>query len=84
MSEAVENTKEVQPENVGEPAEGRKNMSIGAKVYGLVAICLGVAALIGGISFWQFFQIGAEIEAIAERDVTVTNALPQIAVHQLE
>jgi len=84
MSEAIENTKEVQPENVSEPAEGRKNMGIGAKVYGLVAICLGVAALIGGTSFWQFSQIGIEIEAIAERDVPVTNALSQITVHQLE
>jgi len=84
MTEATESIQEIETEEVSEPVKTRKNLSIVAKVYGVVAICLGVAGLIGGVSFWQFSLIGAEIEAIAERDIPVTNALSKITVHQLE
>ncbi len=84
MTEATETIQENETEEVSKPTKSRKNLSIGAKVYGLVAICLGVAGMIGGVSYWLFSLIGAELEAIAERDIPVTNALSEITAHQLE
>lgn len=60
------------------------SFSIGAKVLGLVGLCLAMMALVAGISIWQMVSIGHEIEDIAERDVPLTEALTKVTVHQLE
>tara|TARA_B100000676_G_scaffold313504_1_gene395706 strand:+ start:3724 stop:5631 length:1908 start_codon:yes stop_codon:yes gene_type:complete len=88
MSETNVNVHETELADDGTQPEpqkkSRRNLSIGAKFYCVVGICLGIAGMIAGVSYWQFSIIGAEIEAIAERDIPVTNALSQITVHQLE
>lgn len=60
------------------------NMSISAKIYGAVAVCL--AALIGSSLFAiiQIAQIGKELQAIAEEDIPLTVAITDAATAQLE
>ena len=60
------------------------SMKIGSKIFLLVGFCLALGVLASGISIWQMNKIGVEIEAIAERDIPLTDALTQITIHQLQ
>ena len=59
-------------------------MKVGTKVYVLVGFCLGLLLLVSGISIFQMYKVGVEIEGIAERDLPMTQALTQITILQLE
>jgi methyl-accepting chemotaxis protein len=61
-----------------------QDMRVATKLYGIIGFCLLITAMVASVSYWQFSLIGSEIEAIAERDIPVTNALTKITVHQLE
>jgi methyl-accepting chemotaxis protein len=61
-----------------------KSLSVGAKIYGVVGICLSLLVAVGGISAWQMNLIGQEIEGIAERALPATDAVATVTVHQLE
>lgn len=61
-----------------------KTISVGAKIFGVVGICLSLLVLVAGTSLWQMKNIGGEIENIAERDLPMTSGLIQITIHQLE
>lgn len=60
------------------------NMSISAKIYGAIAVCL--AGLLGSSLFaiFQIAQIGTELKAIAEEDIPLTAAITDAAASQLE
>ena len=60
------------------------NLNVGAKILGIVGLCLVALAGVAGISIWQMSLIGAEIEEIAEQDIPLTGSLTNITVHQLE
>ena len=59
-------------------------ITVGAKIYAVVGICLLCMAGLGGISYWQMDLIGKEIEAIAERDLPIARAVNNVTLHQLE
>lgn len=59
-------------------------LKLGTKVYGLVAFCLALVVLVGGIAAWQMAKIGHELTAIVEHDLPVTKALTTVTAHQLE
>ena len=61
-----------------------KSITVGAKIYAVVGVCLLCMAGIAGISYWQMDLIGTEIEAIAERDLPMAGAMSTVTVHQLE
>ncbi len=65
-------------------SQSGKSMKIGAKIIALVGFCLGLLVLVSGVSIWQMNKIGVEIEAIAERDLPLTEALASVTIHQLE
>ncbi|WP_306141546.1 methyl-accepting chemotaxis protein [Roseibium sp. MMSF_3412] len=62
----------------------KRSLSIGAKIVGLVSVCLAGLLLVAGISLWQLVSIGALIDDVANRDVPLTNAVAGITAHQLE
>ena len=59
-------------------------LTIGFKIYSIVGLCLFLLAGVGGIAIWQMDKIGAELEAIAEQDIPLSNALSKVTIHQLE
>jgi methyl-accepting chemotaxis protein len=61
-----------------------KNLSVGAKVFGIVGLCLLSLAAIATLSITQMMKIGSQIEAIAEQDIPLTGIITSITVHQLE
>lgn len=63
--------------------KSRRSFSVGAKILGIVGLCLALMAAGDGFAIWQMHKIGSEIEGLAERDVPLTNALTQATVHQL-
>ncbi|NKB22644.1 MAG: HAMP domain-containing protein [Alphaproteobacteria bacterium] len=82
---AIETTTETEEINNDETTKGQaRGLSIATKLYGVVGFCLLITGIVAGTSYWQFSLIGAEIEAIAERDIPVTNALTEVTIHQLE
>ncbi len=60
------------------------SLSIGAKIYCVVGMCLLCMGVISGFAIYQLQQIGSEIEAIAEQDIPLTEILTKITTHQLE
>ncbi len=66
------------------PKHSGKSMKIGTKIFALVGFCLGLLVLVSGVGIWQMNKIGVEIEAIAERDLPLTEALTLVTIHQLE
>ena len=70
------------------PKKGRSsllgNIKIGAKIYILVAILIIGTITVSVVSVRGMQQIGAEIVAIAERDIPITTAVTNITIHQLE
>lgn len=62
----------------------KSSLSIGAKIVGLVAMCLAGLVLVSGISLWQLVNIGSLLDDVANRDVPLTNAVTEITTHQLE
>lgn len=58
--------------------------SVGAKILGIVGICLGLLVVVAAVSITQMAKIGQEIEELAERDLPLTEALTKITEHQLE
>lgn len=61
-----------------------KNLSVGGKIYGIVGFCLLALSLVAGVAIVQMARIGAEMEAIAEQDIPLTEIISRITVHQLE
>jgi methyl-accepting chemotaxis protein len=61
-----------------------KNLSVGAKVFGIVGLCLLSLAAIAILSVTQMMKIGSQIEAVAEQDIPLTGIITSITVHQLE
>ncbi len=59
-------------------------LSVSAKVYGIVAICLGALAGVAGTAIVQMDKIGGEITAIAEQDLPLIEIISKITVHNLE
>ena len=59
-------------------------LKIGARIYVLVALLLGISLFVYAFSISQMMKIGAEIEQIAEHDMPLTEAITTITVHQLE
>lgn len=59
-------------------------LSVSAKVYGVVAICLGALAGVAGTAIVQMSKIGSEITAIAEQDLPLIEVISKITVHNLE
>jgi methyl-accepting chemotaxis protein len=80
-SEATETEYDASTDTEKPAAQG---LGVSTKLYGVVAFCLLITAMVAGTSYWQLGLIGTEIEAIAERDIPVTNALTKVTVHQLE
>ncbi len=66
------------------PKGGRWSPSVGQKLMGVVAICLGLLVATAGSGLYQLNNIGGEIEAIAEQDMPLTEIITKITVHQLE
>ena len=60
------------------------SLSVGAKVLGVVSLCLIAMVSLSGFSIFQMQKIGTELEAIAEQDIPLTNMLTAITTHQLE
>ena len=61
-----------------------QNLNVGAKVFGIVGLCLVALAGVAGLSIYQMTLIGGEIQEIAEEDVPLTEAVTNITIHQLE
>ena len=59
-------------------------ISVTQKVLALLGMFLVTLIVVASISVVQTAKIGAEIEAIAERDIPLTNNLTQTVIHQLE
>nr|WP_319383609.1 methyl-accepting chemotaxis protein [uncultured Roseibium sp.] len=62
----------------------KPSLSIGAKIVGLVVMCLVGLVLVAAIALWQLVNIGSLIDDVASRDVPLTNAVTEITTHQLE
>lgn len=64
----------------------RLNLSfgVGAKMLGIVGLCLMLLVAVAAVSIWQMSRIGHEIEGIAERDLPLTGILTKVTTHQLE
>ncbi len=60
------------------------SIGIGTKIYAVVGMCLALLGLVAGTAIWQMYQVGLEVEAIAERDTPMTGAMTKVTVHQLE
>ncbi|MDA7948175.1 MAG: methyl-accepting chemotaxis protein [Hyphomicrobiaceae bacterium] len=60
------------------------SLGVGAKVIGIVGLCLVLMITVAGVAIWQMSKIGHEIEGIAERDLPLTGALTKVTTHQLE
>ncbi len=60
------------------------NLKAGAKILGIVGLCLVALIGVAGMSIWQMSLIGVEIEEIAEQDIPLTESLTNITIHQLE
>ncbi len=61
-----------------------KSMSVGVKIYGVVAVCLLFMGGIAGVSYWQMSLIGEDVAGIAERDVPMSSSLTNVTIRQLE
>ena len=60
------------------------SLSVAAKIFGIVGLCLVFMIGVATVSIWQMSRIGHEIEGIAERDLPLTGALTKVTAHQLE
>ncbi|GAB4530991.1 MAG: methyl-accepting chemotaxis protein [Roseibium sp.] len=67
-----------------ERAQSKRSLSIGAKIMGVVAICLAGLVVVATIGLWQMNRIGGLIDGVASEDIPLTNAVGQITIHQLE
>lgn len=84
-TQALPDTENLVATDIDTP-ESKKSMSlsVGAKIYGLVDFCLILLSVVVGVGLWQMQKIGAELKAIAERDIPLTSALTKVTIHQLE
>lgn len=76
--------KPTQVSTLPNPFVFKRSLSIGAKIVGLVAMCLFGLVLVCAISLLQLVNIGSLIDDVANRDVPLTNAVTEITTHQLE
>ena len=58
--------------------------SVGAKVYGIAALCLMAGCFASGVGLWQLNRIGGEIETVSHVEMPLTAALTKVTIHQLE
>ena len=61
-----------------------QNLSLSAKIFGIVGLGLFGLITIASVSIWQMAQIGNEITEIAEQDIPLTESLTTVTIHQLE
>ncbi|MCG8490335.1 MAG: methyl-accepting chemotaxis protein [Sneathiellales bacterium] len=61
-----------------------KNLKIAGRIYVLAGALLFLIVATATTGIVSMFQIGGEIENVAEKDMPVTSALTQITIHQLE
>ena len=60
------------------------NLTIQAKTYAVVGMCISALLGVGLFSLYQMNKIGVELVAIAEEDIPLTNVVTKITTHQLE
>jgi len=63
---------------------GLSDLKISAKIYVMAGLLILLAAGSMAVGIVQMNKIGGEIKGIAEQDIPLTDALTNIAVHQLE
>jgi methyl-accepting chemotaxis protein len=63
---------------------GRIGTTVMHKLLGIVGLCLMATVVVAVIGIWQMSRIGAEIEAVAEEDMPLTEVVSRVTVHQLE
>lgn len=61
-----------------------KNMSVGQKLMGVVMVVIGMLIAVSTTGIVTMKTIGAELEAIVEQDIPMTEALTKVTIHQLE
>lgn len=61
-----------------------KNLSVSAKMFGIVGACLAALFGVTSLAIYQMNQIGVELTEIAEEDLPLAKALTTVTVHQLE
>ena len=59
-------------------------ISIGRRIYTMLAVLLIVSATIATVGIWKMNKIGKEIVEIAEQDIPLTEIITRITIHQLE
>lgn len=59
------------------------NLSIKAKIFGVLGVCVASLAGVSALSAVQFDKIGKELESIAEKDIPLTRVLAVVTAHQL-
>ena len=65
------------------PKRGR-SISVGAKIGGVIAVCMVALAAVSAIGITQMNTINKQIVGIAERDIPLTDIVTNITLHQLE
>jgi methyl-accepting chemotaxis protein len=68
----------------GETRKRGLSLSVGAKIGGVVALCLVGLVAVSTIAITQMQAIDKQIVGIAERDIPLTEMVTNITVHQLE
>jgi len=63
---------------------GKRSLSIGTKIMGVVGVCLAGLVVVATIGLWQMNRIGVLIDGVAYKDIPLTSAVSQITIHQLE
>jgi len=61
-----------------------QSLRISTRVYALACLEFLLLVLVGGVALIQMQKIGTELIDIAEEDIPITNAVTQIAEHQLQ
>jgi methyl-accepting chemotaxis protein len=64
--------------------QAKRSLGIGAKIMGVVSVCLAGLVVVAAIGLWQMNRIGGLIDGVASEDIPLTNAVGQITIHQLE
>ena len=82
--ESVDTDKRTASSNAAAQPAGSSGLSVGMKIYGIVALCIVLLAMVGGAGVWQMGKIGAELESIAEQDIPLTSGLTKVTIHQLQ
>lgn len=61
-----------------------KNLKIGSRIQGLLAVQAALMLLLTGVAIFTMQGIGNELTDISEEDIPLTELLQKITVHQLE